>query len=139
MIELRQLQKVFRNPSGVDVVAVKEVNLTIETGETVALIGTSGCGKTTTLKTINRLIDPTGGAVLLNGKDVIETDLIKLRRNIGFVVQRGGLFPHVTVARNVALLCHLDRWPKQKTRARANELLQMDKPRARPIRGSLPA
>jgi osmoprotectant transport system ATP-binding protein len=125
MIELRELQKVFPGPDGKDVVAVTGVNLSVETGETIALIGTSGCGKTTTLKMINRLIDPTAGAVLLNGKDVRETNLIKLRRNIGYVVQRGGLFPHMTVARNVALLCHLDKWPKQKTRQRAFELLEM--------------
>ena len=125
MIELRDLQKVFRGPDGRDVAAVANVNLTIETGETLALIGTSGCGKTTTLKMINRLIDPTGGEVLLNGKNVRDANLIKLRRNIGYVVQRGGLFPHMTVARNVALLCHLDKWPKEKTRARANELLEM--------------
>ncbi len=125
MIELRELQKVFPGPDRKDVVAVTGVNLVVESGETVALIGTSGCGKTTTLKMINRLIDPTGGQVLLNGKDVRETNLIKLRRNIGYVVQRGGLFPHMTVARNVALLCHLDKWPREKTRARANELLEM--------------
>jgi len=125
MIELRELKKVFPGPDGKDVTAVTGVNLRVETGETVALIGTSGCGKTTTLKMINRLIDPTAGVVLLNGKNVLESNLIKLRRNIGYVVQRGGLFPHMTVARNVGLLCHLDKWPKEKTRKRTYELLEM--------------
>lgn len=125
MIELRDLTKAFKLPGGGEMLAVDSVTLTVERGETVALIGTSGCGKTTTLKTINRLVDATAGSVRLNGEDVLDKDLIRLRRNIGYVVQRGGLFPHMTVARNVGLLCHLDAWSQDKTRERVFTLLEM--------------
>jgi osmoprotectant transport system ATP-binding protein len=101
------------------------LNLQIFKGETLVLLGESGCGKTTTLKLINRLIEPTGGAVLVEGKSTADWDAIKLRRRIGYVLQEGGLFPHFTIARNVGLVPELENWDAQKTNARVSELLEM--------------
>ncbi len=125
MIELIDVTKVFRDPHGGEVVAVDAFSLEISAGETVALIGTSGCGKTTTMKLINRLIEPTSGEVRVEGKNVLEWDLIRLRRSTGYVVQTGGLFPHMTVERNVQLLCELEGWGAAKSRARGRELLEL--------------
>jgi osmoprotectant transport system ATP-binding protein len=109
----------------VDVTAVNGINMTLDEGETVALIGTSGCGKTTTMKMVNRLIEPTRGHVKVDGTDVSAWDVIRLRRSFGYVLQKGGLFPHLTVARNVALLCELEGWDRKKIDARAAELLEL--------------
>ncbi len=95
----------------------------MERGETLVLLGRSGSGKTTALRLINRLLDPTRGAVFLNGEDVRQIDAIQLRRRIGYVIQDFGLLPHWTVEQNVALLPRLLGWPKQKQRERAEELL----------------
>ncbi len=124
MIELAEVRKVFPGPAG-PVVAVDEVSLEIGRAEVVCIIGTSGCGKTTTMKMINRLVEPTEGTIRIDGQDVREQDLIRLRRGIGYVVQRGGLFPHMSVARNVGLLCELERWDPERTRARVTELLEL--------------
>lgn len=125
MIELRSVRKVFDNPRGEPIVAVDDVNLVVNTGETVCLIGPSGCGKTTTMKLVNRLLEPTSGEILVGGENVAHQDVISLRRRIGYVIQRGGLFPHMTVARNVSLLCELEHWPRDKTHARVEELLHL--------------
>lgn len=125
MIELKNVRKTFPGPDGSEIVAVEEVSLTIAQGETVCLIGTSGCGKTTTLKMINRLIEPTGGTIYVAGRDVREQDVIRLRRAMGYVVQKGGLFPHLTVAANVGLLCELEGWSKERTRLRVEALLEL--------------
>jgi osmoprotectant transport system ATP-binding protein len=101
------------------------VDLTVHDGETVSLIGTSGCGKTTTIKLINRLIEPTDGQILIDGVEVHERDPIALRRSLGYVIQSGGLFPHMTVARNVGLLCNLEGWPAARTTERVGELLEL--------------
>ena len=121
-IELVDLTK--RYP-GQDEAAVDRVSMTIPAGEIVVLVGPSGCGKTTTMKMINRLIEPSSGKILLDGDNVIERDADELRRHIGYVIQAGGLFPHMTVADNVALVPGLLKWDKQRTQARVQELLDL--------------
>src|SRR5947207_14484237 len=93
---------------------VENISFSIEAGETVVLLGRSGSGKTTTLKLINRLLEPTSGAVLIEGRKSTEWDPIRLRRRIGYVIQEIGLFPHFTVERNVALVPSLEAWPEEK-------------------------
>jgi osmoprotectant transport system ATP-binding protein len=106
-------------------VAVQEVSLSVPRGELVCLVGPSGCGKTTTLKMVNRLIEPTGGRIFLEGEDVTQADRVQLRRRIGYVIQQVGLFPHLTVAANVATVPRLLGWNKRRQRERANELLEL--------------
>ena len=107
MISLQQIEK--RYP-GTAAPAVDALSLDIEDGETVALVGPSGCGKTTTLKMINRLIEPTGGPLLLDGTDVLERDPVELRRGIGYVIQHTGLMPHRTIRQNIATVPKLLGW-----------------------------
>ena len=99
------------------------VSFEIEAGETVVLLGRSGSGKTTTLKLINRLLEPTSGQVLVEDKGTRDWDPIRLRRRIGYVIQEIGLFPHYTVERNIALIPTLEAWPQDKVRERVNEML----------------
>lgn len=125
MIELRHVSKTFTDSEGSAIEAVRDVSLRIEGGGTLCLIGSSGCGKTTTLRMINRLVEPTSGTILVDGRDVTAQDVIALRRRIGYVIQRGGLFPHMSVFDNIALLCRLERWPPGKVRERVEHLLNL--------------
>ena len=101
---------------------ISELSFRIERGERLVLLGESGCGKTTTLKLVNRLLLPTSGEVLVDGKPTTRWDAIRLRRMTGYVIQEGGLFPHFTVERNVSLVPRLEGWTEARTRARAHEL-----------------
>src|SRR5258705_5632592 len=104
---------------------ISNLNLTVERGETLVLLGESGCGKTTTLKLVNRLLLPTTGEVLVEGKPTTACDPITLRRHIGYVIQEGGLFPHFTIARNVGLVPALSGWSEKRIEDRVAELLQL--------------
>ncbi len=104
---------------------LENLNLQIFKGEILILLGESGCGKTTTLKLINRLIEPTSGEVTVEGKATTDWDAIKLRRKIGYVLQEAGLFPHFTIARNVALVPELENWDEAKKRNRTAEMLEL--------------
>ena len=105
--------------------AVAALDLNVAKGELVALVGPSGCGKTTTLKMINRLIEPTSGRILLDGEDVTTVDPTELRRRMGYVIQSGGLFPHKSVLDNVSTVPLLLGWDKKKARSRSLELLEL--------------
>ncbi|HVS18564.1 MAG TPA: ATP-binding cassette domain-containing protein [Planctomycetota bacterium] len=125
MIRLEQVGVRFPLPDGGAVEALAGVDLEVRRGESLCLIGGSGCGKTTTLRLMNRLLDPTSGRVLVDGQDVVHQDRIALRRRMGYVVQQGALFPHLTVRGNVGLLCRLEGWDAARTRRRVDELLEM--------------
>jgi osmoprotectant transport system ATP-binding protein len=102
---------------------LQDLVLTVNQGETLVLLGRSGSGKTTSLKLINRLLLPTNGDVRVNGRRTTEWDPIQLRRTIGYVIQDGGLFPHFTVERNIALVPRIENWPPARVEARVRELL----------------
>jgi osmoprotectant transport system ATP-binding protein len=119
----------FRNVSyqirGAAQPIISNLNVTVERGETLVLLGESGCGKTTTLRLVNRLLLPTDGEVLVEGKRTSEWDAIQLRRRTGYVIQEAGLFPHFTVERNVALVPTLEGWEEERVRERVRELLRL--------------
>ncbi|GGQ96747.1 ABC transporter ATP-binding protein [Deinococcus ruber] len=120
MITLEHLEKRYG-----DSYAVRDLNITFPDGAITALLGPSGCGKTTTLRMINRLIEPSGGRIVLNGKDTSSLKPEELRRGIGYVIQQIGLFPHLSVAQNVATVPDLLGRPKAQTLARVDELLSL--------------
>jgi osmoprotectant transport system ATP-binding protein len=121
MIMLENVCKVYDG----DCHAVRDVSLRVAAGQMLVLLGGSGCGKTTTLKMINRLIEPTSGRIEVNGQDVRAADPVQLRRGIGYVFQGIGLFPHLTVAENVAAVPRLLGWPRERIDKRVDELLDM--------------
>jgi osmoprotectant transport system ATP-binding protein len=121
MISLQDVTKQY--PDGT--VAVNDLTLEIDEGVICALVGPSGCGKTTTMRMINRLIEPSSGTILIHGEDVTGLDVQELRRRIGYVIQNAGLFPHYTVRKNVATVCRLLGWDKAKTAARVDEMLDL--------------
>src|SRR5438309_2394965 len=104
---------------------LRDLNLEIRRGETLVLLGRSGSGKTTTLKLINRLLDPTEGTVLVDGRPTTAWDVSRLRRMIGYVIQEVGLFPHFTVERNIALVPRIENWPSERIQERVRELLSL--------------
>ncbi|OIN58025.1 ABC transporter ATP-binding protein [Arsenicibacter rosenii] len=119
MIHVRHLSKQFGKQT-----AVNDVSFEVAKGNNLVLLGTSGCGKTTTLKMINRLIEPSGGEIAINGVNVRQQDGPTLRRTIGYVVQESGLFPHYTVADNIAVVPNLLNWSADQIRERILELMQ---------------
>jgi osmoprotectant transport system ATP-binding protein len=120
MIEAQHLTRRFG-----DTAAVTDVSFTVADGELLVLVGASGCGKTTTLRMINRLIEPTSGSVRIDGRDADAVPGHLLRRQIGYVFQRVGLFPHMTVAQNIAVPLSLLGWDPARTDARVGELLEL--------------
>ena len=121
-IEFVEVSKKF-DATGLN--AVDHVSLTIEEGEFITILGSSGCGKTTLLKLINRLYEPTEGSIHLFGTDISSMDVVKLRRSIGYVIQQVGLFPHMTIYENIATVPHLLKWSEDKIRIRVDELLRL--------------
>ena len=106
-------------------VILKDINITIEKGQLVVFIGPSGCGKTTTLKMINKLLTPTSGEILINGDKIEEKNTIKLRRNMGYVIQQAGLLPHLTIGDNIGLIATMEKMPKEKIKEKVIELLNL--------------
>lgn len=120
MIHLDKVTKVY---PGSETPAVEELTMDINEGEILVLVGPSGCGKSTTLRLINRMIEPSGGSIIFGGEDVTDVDPDKLRRRIGYVIQQIGLFPHQTIAQNIATVPKMEGWDKAKIDARVDELL----------------
>jgi osmoprotectant transport system ATP-binding protein len=120
MIEFKNVSKVY----GDGTKAVDDVSFTINAGEFVVLIGTSGSGKTTTMRMINRMIDSTSGEILIDGKDIKKEDAVQLRRKIGYVIQQTGLMPHMTVYENIVMVPKLLKWEKEKMQETAERLLK---------------
>ena len=123
LVELEHLTKRYGPASSRP--AVDDLSLSIPAGEICVLVGPSGCGKTTTMKMINRLVEPTGGRVLIDGEDVTQLPAVELRRRIGYVIQHVGLFPHLSVAENVAIVPKLLKWPSTRIKQRVDELLDL--------------
>ncbi|WP_308194293.1 ABC transporter ATP-binding protein [Microbacterium croceum] len=117
------LDHITKQYPGQSTPAVEDFSMRIEPGELVMFVGPSGCGKTTTMKMINRIIEPSSGSIRINGDDVLSLDGNELRRHIGYVIQQIGLFPHFTIAENIAVVPKLLGWSKARTAARVEELL----------------
>jgi osmoprotectant transport system ATP-binding protein len=121
VIEFREVLYVLPNAKPL----LQDLNLKVFSSETLVLLGRSGSGKTTTLKLINRLLTPSSGEVRVNGEPTAGSDVIRLRRSIGYVIQDVGLFPHFSVERNIGLVPRIDGWPAERIRARVEELLHL--------------
>lgn len=122
MIRLENVSKLF---AGIARPAVDSLDLSVPEGRTCVLIGPSGCGKTTTMRMVNRLIEPSSGRIIVEGEDVTQADPVLLRRRIGYVIQQVGLFPHMTIAENVATVPRLLGWPAEKIKSRSEEMLAL--------------
>jgi len=122
---LVEFRDVSFSHAGSSAPVISHLSFTVQQGETLVLLGKSGCGKTTTLKLINRLLLPSSGRVLVENKSTAEWDPIRLRRRTGYVIQEGGLFPHFTVERNVGLVPSLEQWDERRIKSRVNELLSL--------------
>ena len=120
-----ELSEVSKRYAGQKTAAVESLSLHIPAGEIVMFVGPSGCGKTTSLKMINRLIEPTSGRIIIGGEDIRSRDADQLRRKVGYVIQGGSLFPHMTVAQNIALVPGLLKWEKKRIDERVDELLDL--------------
>jgi len=121
MISLININKCFVP----EVYAIKDLHLEIQSGETLVLLGSSGCGKTTILKMINRLIEPTSGKILIDGKNILEKDPIEVRRSIGYVIQETGLFPHMNIKDNVSIVLKLSGCSDKERTTRSYEVLEL--------------
>lgn len=122
MIKLEGVTKKF---PGQEIPAVSDLNLEVKKGDVCVLVGPSGCGKTTTMKMINRIHEPTSGSIYIDGQDALKMDPIKLRLDIGYVIQEIGLFPHMTIEENVATVPNEKKWPWDKTKKRVDEMLTL--------------
>ncbi|CQR25733.1 choline/proline/glycine betaine ABC uptake transporter ATP-binding protein [Streptococcus varani] len=120
MIQFDHVSKIYQDKAVVD-----DISLTIQEGELITILGTSGSGKTTTLKMMNRLVEATSGKIYFNGQDIADLDAVALRRQIGYVVQEIGLFPHMTVAENMAIVPKLLNWDQKKIDQRILELMDL--------------
>ena len=118
-------EHVTKRYPGAEAPAVNDLDLTIPAGEICVLVGPSGCGKTTSMKMVNRLIEPTSGRITIDGRDVMDLPAVELRRQIGYVIQQVGLFPHQTIGENVAVVPGLLRWSRDRIRQRTDELLEL--------------
>ncbi|CAM4274806.1 betaine/proline/choline family ABC transporter ATP-binding protein [Listeria booriae] len=121
MLRFEHVSKIYKGGK----TAVNDLNLDIDRGEFICFIGPSGCGKTTTMKMINRLIEPTEGQIFINDKDIMKEDPVKLRRSIGYVIQQIGLMPHMTIRENIVLVPKLLKWSEEKKNERAKELIKL--------------
>ncbi|MDT1996432.1 glycine/betaine ABC transporter ATP-binding protein [Carnobacterium divergens] len=121
MLEFKNVSKIYKGGKK----AVDDVNLNFEKGEFIAFIGTSGSGKTTMMRMINRMIEPTSGQILINGEDIAKTDPVELRRKIGYVIQQIGLMPHMTIRENIVLVPKLLKWPEDKRKEIADRLIKL--------------
>lgn len=120
MIEFRGINKIFKNN-----IVLYDINLKLEEGQIIVFVGPSGCGKTTTVKMINRLIKPTSGQILINGEDIAKKNVINLRRNIGYVIQQTGLFPHMTIKENIEIVAKMQKMKSKEIEEKTRELLEM--------------
>lgn len=120
MIEFKDISKSFRTKQ-----VLNKVNFTIDSGKLVAIIGESGCGKTTLLKMVNRLIKPTSGSIYIKGEDIQSVNEVALRRNIGYVIQQTGLFPHMTVRENIEIIPKMQKLPPEQIAENTNRLMEM--------------
>lgn len=120
MIEFKGINKIFKNN-----IVLYDINLKLEKGNIIVFVGPSGCGKTTTVKMINRLIKPTSGQVLINGEDISNKNVIELRRNIGYVIQQTGLFPHMTIKENIEIVAKMQKMSSKEIEEKTRELMEM--------------
>ena len=120
MIEFKGINKIFKNN-----IVLYDINLKLEEGNIIVFVGPSGCGKTTTVKMINRLIKPTSGQILINGEDISNKNVIELRRNIGYVIQQTGLFPHMTIKENIEIVAKMQKMNSKEIEEKTRELMEM--------------